>query len=202
MLQEVVVDLLDTLELPDVPVSITDPLVLTGQQVFTRAESGELPVAPDNLVASTGLEFEYGEDGRLAKIAANGCLALSMPELARLIQSARLLVDEANANFDQTSSLIDQAGPFLEAQLRSGDDIRSMADGLARLTTEVANADPQLRSTLQTVPGTTEVANETFAGIRPPFPVLAANLANFGRIVLEALTIFFTNSFFAKKLSI
>lgn len=106
----------------------------------------------------------------------------SGPELARLIQSARLLVDEANANFDQTSSLIDQAGPFLEAQLRSGDDIRSMADGLARLTTEVANADPQLRSTLQTVPGTTEVANETFAGIRPTFPVLAANLANFGRI--------------------
>ena len=76
---------IDTLELPDVTVSITDPLVLTGQQVFTRAESGELPVAPDNLVASTGLEFEYGEDGRLAKIAANGCLALSMPELARLI---------------------------------------------------------------------------------------------------------------------
>ena len=106
----------------------------------------------------------------------------SGPELARLIQSARLLVDEANANFDQTSSLIDQAGPFLEAQLRSGDDIRSLADGLARLTTEVANADPQLRSTLQTVPGTTEVANETFAGIRPTFPVLAANLANFGRI--------------------
>jgi len=78
---------IDTLELPDVTVSITDPLVLTGQQVFARAESGELPVAPDNLVASTGLEFEYGEDGRLAKIAANGCLALSMPELARLIDA-------------------------------------------------------------------------------------------------------------------
>ena len=76
---------IDTLELPDVTVSITDPLVLTGQQIFARAESGELPVAPDDLVASTGLEFEYGEDGRLAKIAANGCLALSMPELARLI---------------------------------------------------------------------------------------------------------------------
>ncbi|WP_286816635.1 hypothetical protein [Marinobacter sp. UBA3607] len=76
---------IDTLELPDVTVSITDPLVLTGQQIFARAESGELPVAPDNLVASSGLEFEYGEDGRLAKIAANGCLALSMRELARLI---------------------------------------------------------------------------------------------------------------------
>ncbi len=61
----------------------------------------------------------------------------SGPELARLIQSARLLVDEANTNWPQTTPLIDQAGPFLEAQIRSGDDIRSLADGLARFTSEV-----------------------------------------------------------------
>ena len=42
-------------------------------------------------------------------IAANG----SGPELARLIESARLLVDEANVNYPQVSELIDQAGPFL-----------------------------------------------------------------------------------------
>ncbi len=40
-------------------------------------------------------------------IAANG----SGPELARLIESARLLVDEANVNYPQVSELIDQAGP-------------------------------------------------------------------------------------------
>ncbi|MGV0852219.1 virulence factor Mce family protein [Mycolicibacterium phlei] len=106
----------------------------------------------------------------------------SGPELARLIQSARMLVDEANSNYGQINQLIDQAGPFLDAQITAGDDIRSLADGLARFTTEVANADPQLRTTLQTVPGTTAEANELFAGIRPSFPVLAANLANFGRI--------------------
>src|SRR5947209_6744844 len=46
-------------------------------------------------------------------IAANG----SGPELARLIESARLLVDEANADYPQVSELIDQAGPFLRAQI-------------------------------------------------------------------------------------
>ena len=106
----------------------------------------------------------------------------SGPELARLIESSRLLVDEANANYGQVSQLIDQVGPFLDAQIQSGDDIKSLADGLARFTSEVANADPQLRSTLQVVPGATEEANETFSGIRPTFPMLAANLANFGRI--------------------
>lgn len=106
----------------------------------------------------------------------------SGPELARLIQSARLLIDEANASSGETTQLIDQAGPFLEAQMRSGDSIRSLADGLARFTGEVNKADPQLRTTLKTVPGTTEAANTAFSGIRPSFPVLAANLANFGRI--------------------
>ncbi|MDG5770218.1 MULTISPECIES: MCE family protein [Mycolicibacterium] len=106
----------------------------------------------------------------------------SGPELARLIESSRLLIDEADANAGETTQLIDQAGPFLEAQMRSGDSIRSLADGLARFTGEVNKADPQLRTTLKTVPGTTEAANTAFSGIRPTFPVLAANLANFGRI--------------------
>src|SRR3984957_16020435 len=73
-------------------------------------------------------------------VAANG----SGPELARLIESARLLVDEANANYPQVSELIDQAGPFLEAQIRAGADIKSLSDGLVRFTSEVRQADPQL----------------------------------------------------------
>jgi phospholipid/cholesterol/gamma-HCH transport system substrate-binding protein len=106
----------------------------------------------------------------------------SGPELARLIQSSRLLVDEANSNYGQTTALIDQAGPFLDAQIRSGDDVKSLADGLARFTSQVAGADPQLRSVLQDAPGAAAAANATFDGIRPTFPMLAANLANFGRI--------------------
>jgi phospholipid/cholesterol/gamma-HCH transport system substrate-binding protein len=121
----------------------------------------------------------------------------SGPELARLIQSSRGLVDEANSNYGQTTQLIDQAGPFLDAQIRSGDDVKSLADGLARFTSQVANADPQLRSVLENVPGATQAANTTFDGIRPTFPMLAANLANFGRIgviyrksIEQALVIF------------
>src|SRR3954449_4121365 len=121
----------------------------------------------------------------------------SGPELARMIQSTRLLIDEANNNYGQIAQLIDQAGPFLDSQIQSGDDIRSLADGLARFTSEAAKADPQLRSVLETVPGATQAANTTFDGIRPNFPMLAANLANFGRIgviyrksIEQALVIF------------
>jgi phospholipid/cholesterol/gamma-HCH transport system substrate-binding protein len=106
----------------------------------------------------------------------------SGPELARLIGSSRLLVDEANTNFPQTSQLIDQVGPFLQAQIRSGDNIKSLSDGLARFTSEVRQADPQVRALLAVVPPAADEANTAFSGIRPSFPMLAASLANLGRV--------------------
>lgn len=111
-------------------------------------------------------------------IATNG----AGPELARLIESARLLVDEANANYPQVSQLIDQAGPFLQAQIRAGGDIKSLADGLARFTWQLRAADPRLRDTLADAPDAIDEANTAFSGIRPSFPALAASLANLGRV--------------------
>lgn len=113
-----------------------------------------------------------------AFIATNG----AGPELARLIESARLLVDEANANYPQVSQLIDQAGPFLQAQIRAGGDIKSIADGLARFTWQLRAADPRLRDTLADAPDAIDEANTAFSGIRPSFPALAASLANLGRV--------------------
>jgi phospholipid/cholesterol/gamma-HCH transport system substrate-binding protein len=121
----------------------------------------------------------------------------SGPELSRMIQSSRLLVDEANANSEVINQLLDQAGPLLKAQIRSGDAIKTLANSLGRLTGEAAKADPQVRSLLKTVPGAVQTANQTFDGIRPTFPMLAANLANLGRIgviynksIEQALVIF------------
>lgn len=113
-----------------------------------------------------------------AFIATNG----AGPELARLIESARLLVDEANANYPQVSQLIDQAGPFLQAQIRAGGDIKSLADGLARFTWQLRAADPRLRDTLADAPDAIDEANTAFSGMRPSFPALAASLANLGRV--------------------
>jgi phospholipid/cholesterol/gamma-HCH transport system substrate-binding protein len=164
---------------PDEPVSdkLRNGSSIDQQHTDIGQDIAGLLKKADTLVSSIG-------DSRVQELLSETFKAFngSGPELARLIQSARLLVDEANANYGQVTQLIDQAGPFLDAQIRSGDDIRSLADGLARFTGEVANADPQVRSVLQSVPGATEAANTTFSGIRPTFPILAANLANFGRI--------------------
>ena len=72
-----------------------------------------------------------------------------------------------------------------------------LAQGLARFTGEVRGAAPQLRTLLHTAPGAADAASAAFSGIRPSFPMLAANLANFGRIgviyhksIEQALVIF------------
>jgi len=125
-------------------------------------------------IADTRLQDLLGETFK----AFNG----SGPELARLIESARLLVDEANVDYPQTAELIDQVGPFLDAQIQSGDEVKSLADGLARFTGELRQADPQVRTLLSTAPGAAGEASTAFSGIRPSFPVLAASLANLGRV--------------------
>ena len=108
----------------------------------------------------------------------------SGPELARLIQSARLLVDEANANY-RAGLAADRSGRArsCEAQIRGGDDIRSLADGLARFTARGRQRRPAAASTRwQPRPARPTRPTTTFSGIRPSFPVLAANLANLGRV--------------------
>ncbi|MGV0781419.1 MCE family protein [Mycolicibacterium sp. XJ775] len=106
----------------------------------------------------------------------------SGPEVARLINSTKALLDQLNTHGEDTTALIDRLGPFLDTQIRSGDSITSLADGLSRFTTELRNADPQLRTLLRTAPAAADAATQAFNGIRPSFPMLAANLANFGRI--------------------
>lgn len=127
-----------------------------------------------NIVADTRLREVLAE----AFKAFNG----SGQELSRLIDSSRLLIQEANTNYDSTTKLIDQVGPLLDAQIRSGDNIRGSVSSLAALTEHFAKADPQLRQFLKVAPGASEQASQLFAGIRPSFPVLAASLANLGRV--------------------
>jgi phospholipid/cholesterol/gamma-HCH transport system substrate-binding protein len=110
--------------------------------------------------------------------AVNG----SGPDLARLLESARLLVDEVNASYPQTAQLVDQLGPLMDAQISAGSDIKSLADSLARFTSEVRRADPQVRKLLDVVPDVADATNTAFSGIRPTFPMLAASMANLGRI--------------------
>ncbi|PSF07539.1 hypothetical protein [Marinobacter halophilus] len=77
----------DVLDLPEVPVELANPVLLTGQQVLAHSRRGQgLPTSTSDLELSAELFFDYTEDGQLLSVSSRGCIAPSLPELARLIQ--------------------------------------------------------------------------------------------------------------------
>ncbi|WP_372987849.1 hypothetical protein [Marinobacter sp.] len=75
------------LHLPEVPLEFSDPVLLTHQRILAQPESDQnLPVSTSSLMVSSELFFDYSEAGQLLSVSAEGCLAPSMPELARLIK--------------------------------------------------------------------------------------------------------------------
>src|SRR6202008_4252655 len=62
------------------------------------------------------------------------------------------------------------------------DDIGTLTERFARFSDELRQTDGEFSSVLATTPGTADEFGARFAGIRPTFPLLAANLANLGRV--------------------
>ncbi|MFV8571757.1 hypothetical protein ACNQ6O_11180 [Marinobacter sp. SBS5] len=72
----------DALELPVVPIELSNPVLLTTLNV--SADSSTLPSR--DLGPSAELMFDYAEDGQLLSVSSRGCMAPSLPELVRLVQ--------------------------------------------------------------------------------------------------------------------
>ncbi|AXS84598.1 MULTISPECIES: hypothetical protein [Marinobacter] len=84
----------DALELPEVSVELSDPVLLTSQKIYAEpASQGNLPASRSSLLISAELTFDYSEGGRLLSVSANGCLAPSMRELARLVSVSGRMAD-------------------------------------------------------------------------------------------------------------
>lgn len=104
------------------------------------------------------------------------------PDLQRLIDSARLFVQEANANSDATKTLIEQAEGLLDTQVVTSDAIRSWTRDLVTFSNQLRASDPQIRSILAQAPNAAAEANELFQELKPTLPLLLANLVSVGEV--------------------
>ncbi|NMN97059.1 MCE family protein [Antrihabitans stalactiti] len=104
------------------------------------------------------------------------------PDLQKLLDSARLLVQEAKANVDPTKILIDQIGPLLDTQIESSDAVRGWTRDLTRFADQLRASDPQLRSILENGPAAANEATALFQDLRPTLPLLLANLVSVGEV--------------------
>lgn len=103
-------------------------------------------------------------------------------DLQQFLDSAQLLLEEAENNPDVTRQLIRDAEPVLDSQLESSDAIREWTRNLADVTDQLRRNEPQISSLIQEAPDALGRATKVLNDLQPTMPVLVANLVSIGEV--------------------
>ncbi|WP_028476233.1 MCE family protein [Nocardia sp. CNY236] len=151
--------------------------VIPVERTSLPQDVGALLDQADRLLASVA-------DTRLRQVIDEAFRAFNGtgPDLQRLIDSATLLVQEAQANSEPTKQLLDQIGPLLDTQIRSDAAIRSWTADLAAVTDQLRGHDPALRGLLREGPAALERVRAQIDDLQPTLPLLLMNLVSIGQV--------------------
>ncbi len=103
------------------------------------------------------------------------------PDLQKFIDSASLLVQEAQKNTGPTKDLLNKLGPLLDTQNQSADSIRTWTHDLSAVTDQLRLHDPSLNQLLQRTPSAAQQVSQTFQDLKPTLPILLSNLVSTGQ---------------------
>ena len=98
------------------------------------------------------------------------------PVLHRLVDSSQALAGDFAANTSDLDDIIAQAGPLLDSQANSGDDIRRWVHNLNIVAAQTAQEDPELKNLLSNAAPTLDTANDVLGSVRESLPQTLANL--------------------------
>ncbi|MFD4439715.1 MCE family protein [Nocardia sp. NPDC058519] len=154
-----------------------DGSVIPVQRTKLPQDVGSMLDQADKLLATVA-------DTRLRQVIDEAFLAFNGagPDLQRFIDSASLLVQQAETDVEPTKKLLDQIGPLLDTQIESDANIRSWTTDLATVTDQLREHDPSLRNLLHNSPSAMQKVNEQFQSLRPTLPLLASNLVGLGQV--------------------
>ncbi|WP_330251929.1 MCE family protein [Nocardia sp. NBC_00565] len=104
------------------------------------------------------------------------------PDLQKFIDSASLLVQEAQASAEPTKDLLEKIGPLLDTQNQSDAAIRSWTQDLATVTDQLRAHDPALRNVINKTPAAAQQVSSLFQDLKPTLPILLSNLVSVGQV--------------------
>ncbi|MFR9750741.1 MCE family protein [Nocardia sp. 004] len=157
--------------------NLYDGSVIPVERTKLPQDVGTLLDQADRLLSSVA-------DTQLRQVIDEAFLAFNGagPDLQRFIDSATLLVQEAQANSEPTKQLLEQIGPLLDTQIRSDAAIRSWTADLATVTDQLREHDPALRGLLREGPAAAQQVSALFNELQPTLPLLLANLVSVGQV--------------------
>ncbi|WP_405167507.1 MCE family protein [Nocardia sp. NBC_01499] len=155
------------------------------------ADGAVIPVGRTKLPQDVGSLLDQSDrllssiaDTRLRQVIDEAFKAFNGagPDLQRFIDSASLLVQEAQNSAEPTKKLIEQIGPLLDTQVQSDAAIRSWTSDLATVTDQLRAHDPSLRNVLRDGPSAMQRVTAQFESLRPTLPLLLTNLVSTGQV--------------------
>lgn len=166
-----------------VPNTSEGPFLVDGD-VIDRSRTS-LPVSAGEVVYEVNelLEGVPKDDLKTTVDEAYAAFDGAGPALSRLIDSARPLIDLAQAELKPTTTLIDDAEPVLEAANEAAPDIASFSSDLASFTEQLAMNDSQIRGVLDNGPAFFDTFAATMNDLEPTLPLLLANLQTVGEVL-------------------
>ncbi|MFC8530113.1 MCE family protein [Nocardia sp. NPDC057227] len=105
-------------------------------------------------------------------------------DLETLLTSGQTIATELNGVAPQTRTLIEDARPLLDSQVRSADAIRIWTRSLSGVTAQLVANDPQLRELLHSGPGFSAELEQLLGQVRPTLPILLGNLTSVGQLAV------------------
>ncbi|WP_067886977.1 MCE family protein [Nocardia vaccinii] len=156
---------------------LTDGTVIPVERTTLPQDVGAMLDQANRLLASIS-------DTKLRELLDDAFTAFdgAGPDLGKLIDSASLLVQDANANTDQTKDLINKIGPLLDTQTRSDAAVRAWTHNLATVTDQLRQHDPSLRKLIERTPSAAQKITSTFQDLQPTLPLLLSNLVSLGQV--------------------
>lgn len=130
-----------------------------------------------NLLASV-------KPGQLNTVLDEGSAAFKNlgPDLGRLLDNTKALVDSAQQNYPQTHQLIGDGETFLNSQLASSNDLRSWTKDLNSFSAAVKESDGSLRGTIDKGLPAAEQANDLLSQLAPVTPTLLNSTDTLARL--------------------
>jgi phospholipid/cholesterol/gamma-HCH transport system substrate-binding protein len=98
------------------------------------------------------------------------------PALQRLVNSTQAIVGDFKTNITDVNDIIQNSGPVLDSQVKSGDAIERWARNLNKLGAQSAHEDQHLKSVLRQAAPTADQINDVFNDVRDSLPQTLANL--------------------------
>lgn len=106
------------------------------------------------------------------------------PELSRIVRGTTTLAEDARANLDSLTTLVDQSKPLLDTQIDTADSIQAWAANVADITSQLKTHDDAVKGLLERGPGAAEEVRALLDRVKPTLPVILSNLVNVADVAI------------------